>query len=196
MTERKVDRRVIKTKRAIRKAFIELLTQKHINDITIKDIADVADINRKTFYNYYSGIHELLEEMENDMVEKFENTLSDFDFRRDIHRPGGTFLKLSESIDEEGELYQRLFRSKSNSHIVEKVTKVIVEKTINFLQEKYDIDRDVISVATIFVSGGLMSVYQNWIDSDRQMSIDEISEILSDMMENGVSSVVSMSKLK
>ena len=50
--EKKTDRRVIKTKRAIRNAFAELLSHKDINDITIKDIADTADINRKTGCNY------------------------------------------------------------------------------------------------------------------------------------------------
>ena len=43
-----IDRRVVKTKRAIKEAFAKLLTQKDINDITISDIAAEANINRKT----------------------------------------------------------------------------------------------------------------------------------------------------
>lgn len=54
-SEKKTDRRVIKTKKAIHMAFVKLLSQKSVNEITVKDIADEADINRKTFYNYYSG---------------------------------------------------------------------------------------------------------------------------------------------
>lgn len=46
---KKGNRRVMKTHKAIHKAFAVLLTQKDINEITIKDIADTADINRKTF---------------------------------------------------------------------------------------------------------------------------------------------------
>ena len=61
---RSPDRRVIKTKRAIKSAFAKLLSEKDINDITISDIAAVADINRKTFYNYYSGVHEVVDEMD------------------------------------------------------------------------------------------------------------------------------------
>ena len=66
--KRSVDRRVIKTKRAIKNAFARLLTEKDINEITISDIAAVADINRKTFYNYYSGVHEVIDEIENDIM--------------------------------------------------------------------------------------------------------------------------------
>jgi len=54
---KKIDRRVVKTKKAIHNAFAKLLTEKELNDITISDIAELADINRKTFYNYYAGIY-------------------------------------------------------------------------------------------------------------------------------------------
>ncbi len=190
MTQRKPDRRVAKTKKAIRKAFVELLTEKHINDITVKDIADLADINRKTFYNYYSGIHELLEELENDMVSSFEKNLTDFDFRRDVQRPNRTFARLSAGISEDGELFRKLLRSKSNSHIVRKITDLIVEKAVNFLQEKYDLDRETLSVVTLFISGGLMNVYQKWVDSEWSMTIDEISSIISNILEHGVGKVL------
>ena len=78
--EKKLDRRVIKTKKAIRNAFAKLISEKDINKITIKDIADTADINRKTFYNYYSGVYEIIEEIEKELVGEFEDLLSGNDF--------------------------------------------------------------------------------------------------------------------
>ena len=63
-----VDRRVIKTKRAIRNAFAKLMVEKDINDITIIELAEAADINRKTFYNYYSGVYQVIEDIENDII--------------------------------------------------------------------------------------------------------------------------------
>ena len=53
--EKKTDRRVIKTKRAIRNAFAELLSHKDINDITIKDIADTADIREPFSASYIAA---------------------------------------------------------------------------------------------------------------------------------------------
>ncbi|MBQ6092762.1 MAG: TetR family transcriptional regulator, partial [Clostridia bacterium] len=66
------DRRVRKTKKAIRNAFAALLATQDINQITVKEIADKADINRKTFYNYYRGIHEVMDEIENSLVQAFD----------------------------------------------------------------------------------------------------------------------------
>ena len=62
----KTDRRVLKTKRAIHKAMTQLVAEKDINDISVKEIADLADINRKTFYNYYTGVYQLVDEIDSD----------------------------------------------------------------------------------------------------------------------------------
>lgn len=47
------DRRVRKTKQAIKNAFIQLLNKKDLEKITIQDITELADINRGTFYLHY-----------------------------------------------------------------------------------------------------------------------------------------------
>ncbi|MDD2956010.1 MAG: TetR-like C-terminal domain-containing protein [Oscillospiraceae bacterium] len=62
------------TKIAISKAFIELLNQRPIDKITVKDIVDSCEINRNTFYYYYQDIYALLEEILQDEVEKILQT--------------------------------------------------------------------------------------------------------------------------
>ena len=71
MEGKKPDRRVLKTKRAIRNALAQLLVEKELDEITVKDVADTADINRKTFYNYYTGIHQVIDEIESGIVFTF-----------------------------------------------------------------------------------------------------------------------------
>ncbi|RIO05573.1 TetR/AcrR family transcriptional regulator, partial [Mammaliicoccus sciuri] len=47
------DRRVRKSKRAIKQAFIQLLKENNLDRITIQQISDLADVNRGTFYLNY-----------------------------------------------------------------------------------------------------------------------------------------------
>ena len=109
MEEKKtIDRRTRKTKRAIRNALAELLSQKNINDITIRDIADLADINRKTFYNYYSGIHQVVDEIENEIVLAFESVLGDIDLKRDLNDPSRIFERLTAIINTDLDFYGHL----------------------------------------------------------------------------------------
>lgn len=56
----KVDRRILKTEEAIKKAVIELMSEKKFDDITIQDISDRANINRGTLYLHYQDKFDLL----------------------------------------------------------------------------------------------------------------------------------------
>ena len=59
-------RNAIKTKILIRETVISLLSKnKTMNDITVSDVVEAANINRGTFYNHYSSPIEVLEEMKN-----------------------------------------------------------------------------------------------------------------------------------
>lgn len=64
----KVDRRVLRTKNAIKKAFLGLFAEKRFEDITINDIADRADINRGTVYLHYMDKFDLLDKCIEDHV--------------------------------------------------------------------------------------------------------------------------------
>ena len=58
-----VDPRIIKTHRAIREAFVELLHEKPFAQISVQDILERAPVNRSTFYKYYSGKSDLAGKM-------------------------------------------------------------------------------------------------------------------------------------
>ncbi len=57
---RKMDRRVVRTRQALRDALMALVTEKGYEAITIQEIADRADVNRATFYLHFRDKEELL----------------------------------------------------------------------------------------------------------------------------------------
>lgn len=68
--ETKTDLRVIKTRANIKNTFIELLSKKAFNEITIQNILDQALINRSTFYKHYSDKYELAEQLIDEIMKK------------------------------------------------------------------------------------------------------------------------------
>jgi len=58
--ESKLDPRVIRTRKLLRQAFIDLVGEKGYWDITIQDITDRATLNRVTFYLHYDNKEDLL----------------------------------------------------------------------------------------------------------------------------------------
>ncbi|MFL6556620.1 MAG: TetR/AcrR family transcriptional regulator [Bacillus sp. (in: firmicutes)] len=68
----KIDRRILKSQEAIKKAFIELLNEKPFDKITIQDISDRANVNRRTIYLHYLDKFDLLDKLIEEHINKLQ----------------------------------------------------------------------------------------------------------------------------
>ena len=82
----KEDLRVIRTKEAIRKTFEEMICEMDYEQISIKELAERARINRKTFYLHYNSLDDLLRELQNEMAKDFIRRTQGLERPRDISR--------------------------------------------------------------------------------------------------------------
>ena len=73
----RVDRRVVRTRKAILAAFEKLLEKKDLSEITISSIAREADIDRKTFYLHFGSIDGLLDAVAEESVDYIVNTVEE-----------------------------------------------------------------------------------------------------------------------
>lgn len=58
----KIDKRSQRTREALKKTLAQMMIKQNINDITIKNLVVLANINRSTFYLHYTDIFDLLQE--------------------------------------------------------------------------------------------------------------------------------------
>lgn len=70
MQEKKVDRRVKYTKQALKDSLIEVLSVKPIERVTVKELCEMADVNRGTFYSHYSDQYDLHNELIYDLIDR------------------------------------------------------------------------------------------------------------------------------
>ncbi len=185
-----VDRRVLKTKRAIRNAFAKLMAEKDINDITIIELAATADINRKTFYNYYSGVYQVVEDIERDILQSYEELLGNVEFRQSMDAPYALFERFSRLIDMDPEFFGYLLTMNGNSHLITRIMRLIKEKTCAAMVAQMDVAPHKADIMIDFVLSGMLSVYQHWFSSDRSVPLDEISRVISAMSFGGVNGVL------
>ena len=69
-------RNVIRTKKMIRNAFTELLEEKkEIENISVSELSERADLSKSTFYYHYPDIYAVAEEFETELIEKLLNIL-------------------------------------------------------------------------------------------------------------------------
>ena len=72
-----MDRRVERTRRNIYLAFFELLKKKAMDEITITELANAADIDRRTFYKHYSTVTDVYLEFKQQMQDELLGFLED-----------------------------------------------------------------------------------------------------------------------
>ena len=65
---KKIDRRIVRSKRLLKYSLISLLNEKNFNDITITDIVNKSDLNRSTFYAHFRDKEELLDSIINELL--------------------------------------------------------------------------------------------------------------------------------
>lgn len=97
------DLRIIKTRRNIKNAFIQLLRENDFNTITVQNILDRALINRKTFYNHYQDKYDLAEQL---IQEFFNECTSFFELRT------GHFDNMENFLDHVDAVYKELYEQK------------------------------------------------------------------------------------
>ena len=187
---KKTDRRILKTKKAIKSAFIELLAIKDFNDITIQDIADKADINRKTFYNYYNGIYEVVTEIEDEIVASFDELFTDIEFQQDKDIPAMIFEKITTVINNSIDFYCGLLKINGNTDLINKMLNILKKKVKESLLKRIVIDEKYIDFVTEYCILGLLSTYLNWFNKNKNISIEQLTSDLTTIMFEGINGFI------
>ena len=183
---KKQDRRVLKSKKAIKKAFMSILATKDINDITIKNIADVADVDRKTVYNYYNGTYEILNEIENEMVASINEAVKSINLDGTPNQHFRIFKKISEVVNANMEFYSVLMKLNYDSQLIKKLISLFSEYAEKILSQVKLPDGVTVEYASIFIASGVLNTYYQWFNSDKSVSLDDLSKQLATLVVNSI----------
>lgn len=124
-----MDLRIKKTRAALKEAFLTLRAKKPLEKITIKELTELANINKATYYLHYHDIYDLSETLERELMHK---CLSNIENQEYIITDAGKFIKgLEEAVLANEKEIKILFegsRSTSFAELFEKELDDIIEK--------------------------------------------------------------------
>ena len=173
------------TKRAIQEAFLSVLSEKPLGKITVKDITDRCGINRNTFYRYYAGVYELINEIENDLVAQFDRVLEETRTEWSWDDPYVFFEKLTAVIHTDLDFYGHLLSMTSNASLLSKIGELSRKKTKEAILAAYTLDEEKLDLLLDYTSAGMLAVYQRWFTGSRRSSIEELSRTVSELCVHG-----------
>ena len=185
-----MDKRVMKTKRAIHEAMTKLINEKPIEEITVTELADAAEINRKTFYNYYSSVYMVAEEMEDEIIARFEETLRKIDFDTLLMNPQTTFITLAKLITSDLDFYGNILTNRNQLFFLQKIITSLKQRIMTLYADEFSMDRELVEYVLDYIVAGLVSVYQRWFMSGRKMDIESLSRNVSTLAVYGIKTLM------
>ncbi|MHA7963961.1 TetR/AcrR family transcriptional regulator [Paenibacillus sp. CAU 1782] len=160
------DRRSVKTKAAIKQAFLTLLDNKTISKITISEISELADIGRGTFYLHYQDIYALYQEVETEMFDQFNRFYDESFPIKERHDIVVFINKITDYIYCNKTLFQMMANPEDTLLTPEKIKAFFKEKIYQeLLQENKYPDKPAIFEETesLFIASGVFGVIEDWV---------------------------------
>ncbi len=192
--EKKIDRRIVRTRTAMRKALIDLLVETDYKKITITALARKADIDRKTFYTHYSSISELFEDTVREQVSTALQRTDPLELFRNPKAYTKHLLHLiSESIPISFDKRRLIIRHIPLTEYVRCWTVVFKEHIMEQTGKLTAETERCLKVLLDFYVGGLANSFTLWVSSDNPLSFEVMSDLISESVVNGFSGVVRQS---
>ncbi|MGW7904810.1 TetR/AcrR family transcriptional regulator [Staphylococcus xylosus] len=186
------DRRVRKTKNAIKQAFIKLLAEKELERITIQDITTLADVNRGTFYLHYEDKYILLSDLEDEILASLadeigtsklvmqDSNLEDFakNFSEKILK--NIILHIQKDID----FYLVIFKLDRKSQLEDKISELMYANMVKIISNKQKISGIPIDYFHSYFSGATISFIKHWVQDNNRMEPNIVADHLFKIIFN------------
>lgn len=175
----------IRSRRLIKQAFIELMQEKNIEKITVTDIITRADINRGTFYAHYKDTRDVMEQIINEIIIKVKGFIGEMHYKNFFKDPMPLLSEISDWLKKDLKFYKILINSRGSEHFLAKLRDIIVKQ----IQTDSDIPEHIkktpqFFIYTHFIAGGIINLYQVWLQGDIDNSIEEINLEISRILSN------------
>ena len=192
MIGRTVDRRTRKTRKAIQNALMQLSLTKRINEITVTDVTQTADINRSTFYLHYTSVYEVLADIETTTTDTMFDIVNKYDPVQLPLNPYPLLKALTEEADVNPVFGRFISDSKISTTFLPKLKKCFIDKVMNKLMEKFpESDERFLRVAVTFMTGGVMDVYVQWLRRENPMPLEDLCKYTATIVSQGYANIIS-----
>ena len=181
---KKEDKRILKSKKAIKDALIKLLAQKDFKQITITDLAREAGINRATFYMHYSSTHEVVSAIGIDISNNVIECLQKFDTSQFYKNSLDVLYMIAKSL--EGLQLTKAFTDYASSGwLLNKLKARMIRSVYAKMLELYpEVNTGKLYCTVTFTIAGLLESYMLWFtDEDKKVLLHELADLMSVYLE-------------
>ena len=169
--EKKEDRRVRRTKKLLTHGLIQLMKEKQVQDITVRELADLVDVNRGTFY---------LDSIEQDLFDQVNQLIAAHKGETVLTHTLPVLKELFHLVEDNKELCQVLLGQNGDMKFLKKLSDVVQDA---FRREWLMMKKDEVTFDYSYAFGalGFVGLLRTWLERDCVEKADDMA-VLSDRM--------------
>ncbi|WP_091164480.1 TetR/AcrR family transcriptional regulator [Paenibacillus sp. 1_12] len=179
----KVDRRILKTKEALKKAVIELMSEKNFDDITIQDLSDRANVSRGTIYLHYLDKFDLLDNLIGehiDVLREMCRAASELDFTEST-------LIWTEYFERNYSFFSMMLASKGAPYFRGRFLDLLIEELSNEADvtngKNEGLNEDLL---VRFVASAFVGVVEWWFTNEKPVPHHVLAKQLGALLERNI----------
>lgn len=184
-----MDRRIQKTRTAIKNAYFSLLMEKENAHITISEIARRANIDRKTFYLHYDSVDGIVKEFSRDKTNEFIQIIKKDAYFENTFNVSSLIRAINYIIEQDIPLYRHIANNPDYKFFWDQIYKTVNDA----MKEMYaDIIKMPLERLDIYIrcfSASVLNIYMGWLREEIPFSLEELGEITGEAVYFGIQRV-------
>ena len=175
------DARVKYTKMIIEKSFVELLKVKQLNKITVKELCDLSEINRSTFYKYYDDIFDLFDKMIAKSKVEFHNLIQEMKGQG----RGKALTESLEKIKKNGDIYIALITEQRGNGVLDEALNEFFYELIKVSEVTFlNIPKDKQMWILYYLVWGCSGIVRCWANNEMKESTQKVATLIDNLIDN------------
>lgn len=186
MKGQKIDRRVRKTKSALLKCLTKLMSQKKLNDITVKELTELADVNRSTFYLYYKDIFDMVEQIETDMFDDFIKIFHNLNNEKENDKYTNFlsfYTYIFKYVQKNAEICKILLGHDGDYAFIQKFKDAIIQTKPPFDESISEVK---IHFLRPFIISGFIGIVQQWLEDGLNVPPKDMAIIMAQINDTAI----------
>lgn len=179
MSIKKGDNRSVRhTKKRIKEGLIELMREKPIQNISVKELTEHIDLNRGTFYFHYRDIYDLLNQLEDELLDELQKVLIP-----NIQSPHETVEALFLFLKENADLCSITLGASGDMNFVERTKDTVAQTLIKIWNSNNPgIDPKEYEFFDAYIINGFIGIVQLWYESGMVRSPHDMAVFAADII--------------
>lgn len=192
-----IDKRIVKSKKAMKDALLSLMQEKDFKEISISDIVRLADLNRGTFYKHYQFkedlLSEIIDEVITDLVDSFRDPYKNKEVL-EVDKLTTSAIKVFDHVSKYSNFYALIVQTNALAGFQQKFCNVLKELTLNDITD---------SLPTVKINRELHASYQayailgliiEWVNGGYKYSSNYMAEQLLEIIKLNTSTSIIKTK--